>query len=89
MIPLTPGAIQLADASGFAGIAFDARGSGRYALLLESYGIDVPDFFRAGFMPGRASGEVRIPFAAFRQATIAVVAAAVTYGIGSLVGVSV
>ena len=47
VLPLTPGAIQLADARGFAGIAFDARGTGRYALLLESYGTEtrelVPD----------------------------------------------
>jgi imidazolonepropionase-like amidohydrolase len=72
VIPLTPGAVHLADASGFTGIAFDARGTGRYALLLESYGIDVPDFFRAGFAPGQAGGEVRIPFEAFRSPNSAV-----------------
>ncbi len=67
VVPLTPGAVHLADARGFTGIAFDARGTGRYALLLESYGIDVPDFFRAGFSPGQDVAEVRIPFEAFRS----------------------
>ncbi|HEU0133922.1 MAG TPA: amidohydrolase family protein, partial [Allosphingosinicella sp.] len=35
-LPLTRGSVQLADASGFSGIAFDARGSGDYSLLLNS-----------------------------------------------------
>jgi imidazolonepropionase-like amidohydrolase len=68
VVPLTRGAIHLADARGFTGIAFEARGTGRYLLLLESYGINAPDLFRVGFRPGDTLGEIRIPFAAFRSA---------------------
>ena len=69
VLPLTPGAIQLADARGFAGIAFDARGAGRYALLLESYGIGSRESFRATFEAGATVREVRIPFSALRSAS--------------------
>lgn len=67
VLPLTPGAIQLADASGFTGIAFDARGSDRYALLLENYGVEPRHAFRSGFQAGPATREIRLPFAAFRS----------------------
>ncbi|MEA3064393.1 MAG: hypothetical protein QOJ27_832, partial [Sphingomonadales bacterium] len=66
-IPLTPGAIQLADASGFAGVAFEARGAGRYSLLLDSYGLRPRDRFRGEFEAGDAPREVRIPFSALRS----------------------
>lgn len=66
-MPLTQGAIQLADARGFTGIAFDARGDGRYVLLLDSYGIDDPESFRASFVAGASPLEVRIPFSGFRS----------------------
>ncbi len=65
-LPLTRGSIQLADASGFSGLAFEARGSGDYALLLNSYGIHPRSWFRASFAAGEARGEIRIPFSAFR-----------------------
>lgn len=64
LVPLTPGAIHLADARGFEGIAFEARGSGRYGLILESYGLEARAYFRAGF----GGGAVRLPFSAFRSA---------------------
>ncbi|HYJ29030.1 MAG TPA: amidohydrolase family protein, partial [Allosphingosinicella sp.] len=67
VIPFTPGAIQLADARGFAGIAFEARGTGRYVVMLESYGINARDFFRTGFTAGEPSRDVRIPFEALRS----------------------
>jgi imidazolonepropionase-like amidohydrolase len=67
VVPLTPGAIPLADARGFAGIAFEARGTGRYVLMLESYGINARDFFRAGFTGGEALREIRIPFESLRS----------------------
>jgi len=66
-LPLTRGAVQLADASGFAGIAFEARGSGRYALLIDSYGVRSRNRFRAGFEAGGTRREIRIPFSAFRS----------------------
>jgi imidazolonepropionase-like amidohydrolase len=67
VLPLTRGAIQLADVRGFSGIALDARGSGRYALLLESYGIQPRGWFRAQFAAGETAREVRVPFSAFRS----------------------
>jgi imidazolonepropionase-like amidohydrolase len=67
ILPLTRGAIQLADARGFTGVAFAARGKGRFQLLLDSYGIDDPEWFRAGFDASESLGEVRIPFSTFRS----------------------
>lgn len=66
VLPLTPGPVHLADASGFTGIAFDARGAGRYRLMLESYGL--ASQFDAAFRAGEAGTSIRIPFAAFRSA---------------------
>ncbi|HEX9933286.1 MAG TPA: amidohydrolase family protein [Allosphingosinicella sp.] len=67
VLPLTRGAVHLADARGFTGIAFQARGTGRYALLLESYALEGRDSFRAGFTAGETLREVAIPFSAFRS----------------------
>jgi len=65
ILPLTKGAVQLADARGFTGIAFDARGAGKYQMLFDSYAIQPNGWFKAGFEAGRASQEIRIPFTAF------------------------
>jgi hypothetical protein len=67
VLPLTKGAVQLADARGFAGIAFDARGSDRYTLLLDSYGLEGRSAFRASFTAGETKRELRIPFSTFRS----------------------
>lgn len=67
VLPLTRGAIHLADARGFTGIAFEARGSGRYALLLESYGIDSRETFRTDFVAGETKRDILIPFGALRS----------------------
>ncbi|MES2095186.1 MAG: amidohydrolase family protein [Pseudomonadota bacterium] len=66
IVPLTPGAVTLADARGFTGVAFDARGAGSYALSFDSYGLQPDDWFRADFSAAEAMGEVRIPFSAFK-----------------------
>ncbi|HEX8643872.1 MAG TPA: amidohydrolase family protein [Allosphingosinicella sp.] len=68
VLPLTPGAVHLADARGFAGIAFTARGIGRYTLMLDSYGIEARDSFRASFAAGETEREIVVPFAALRSA---------------------
>jgi imidazolonepropionase-like amidohydrolase len=68
VLPLTRGAIQLADARGFTGVSFEARGTGRYALLLESYGIHMRDSFKTVFSAGQELREIRLPFAAFTSA---------------------
>jgi imidazolonepropionase-like amidohydrolase len=67
VLPFTPGAIHLADARGFSGIAIEASGTGRYTLLLEVYGIDGRDAFRTAFSPGEAFRELRIPFTSFQS----------------------
>lgn len=66
-LPLTRGAVQLADASAFTGVAFEARGAGDYALLLNSYAIHPRSWFRGSFEAGEARLEIRIPFSAFRS----------------------
>ena len=65
ILPLTPGAIELADARGFAGVAFDARGNGNYELIFDSYAIPDDNWFRAGFRAGETRCAVRIPFTVF------------------------
>ncbi|CAN5441334.1 hypothetical protein BH09PSE4_BH09PSE4_07980 [soil metagenome] len=67
VLPLTRGAIQLADASGFTGVAFDARGAGDYDLLFDSYAINEDDWLKAAFTAGDTAHEVRIPFTAFKS----------------------
>jgi hypothetical protein len=66
-LPLTRGAVQLADASGFSGLAFEARGAGNYVLLLNSYGIHPRSWFHASFEADDARREIRIPFSAFQS----------------------
>jgi imidazolonepropionase-like amidohydrolase len=66
-LPLTRGAVQLADATGFAGVVFEARGAGDYALLLNSYAIHPRNWFRASFEAGETAREIRIPFSAFQS----------------------
>jgi imidazolonepropionase-like amidohydrolase len=67
VLPLTPGAVQLADARGFTGIALEVRGSGRYALLLDSYGIHPRGRFRSRLAAAATLREIRLPFSAFRS----------------------
>ena len=66
IVPLTRGGVTLADASAFTGVAFDARGAGRYALSFDSYGLQPDDWFRASFDAGEAVREVRVPFSALQ-----------------------
>lgn len=66
IVPLTPGAVTLADASGFTGVAFDARGSGRYSLAFDSYGRQPDDWFHADFAADETVKEVRVPFSALQ-----------------------
>ncbi|MBS0480452.1 MAG: amidohydrolase family protein [Proteobacteria bacterium] len=66
IVPLTPGAVTLADASDFTGVAFDARGSGRYSLAFDSYGRQPDEWFHADFAAGESAREVRVPFSALQ-----------------------
>lgn len=67
-VPLTPGGVELADATGFAGVAFTVRGAGRYRMLVDSYGIDQQDWFSGRFDADDGPHEVRLPFAALTSA---------------------
>jgi imidazolonepropionase-like amidohydrolase len=67
-LPLTPGAIELADVNAFQGISFDVRGEGAFRLLAYAHNVPAASGFAAPF---DASGEwqtVRIPFTALRSA---------------------
>lgn len=66
-LPLTRGSVQLADASDFSGLSFEARGAGDYVLLLNSYAIHPRSWFRASFEAGETRREIRIPFSAFQS----------------------
>jgi len=67
ILPLTRGPVFVADASRFTGLEVEAKGAGRYRLVLESYGMEGRDWFAAPFEAGEASRTVRIPFAAFHS----------------------
>lgn len=66
-LPLTKGSVHLADATGFSGLAFEARGAGDYILLLNSYAIHPRSWFRASFEAGDTPREIRIQFSAFKS----------------------
>ncbi len=63
VLPLTKGAIDVADARGFTGIAFEARGAGRYVMAFDVYG--ARSGFRAPFEASGERREIRLPFSAF------------------------
>jgi imidazolonepropionase-like amidohydrolase len=66
-MPLTPGGIELADVSQYAGISFEVRGEGTYRLLAHTNGVQAADPFAAPFS---ASGEwqlVKVPFSALAR----------------------
>lgn len=66
-LPLTPGAVEPANASRFNGIAFDARGEGEYTLTVRTREVRDGDHFAASFQAGARWHRVRIPFAVLRQ----------------------
>ncbi|RZU40564.1 amidohydrolase family protein [Edaphobacter modestus] len=67
VIPLTKGGVELADISAFKGIRFQARGSGSYRVLLESYGMRRSTWYAASFTGDAKWRTVRIPFSAFHS----------------------
>jgi hypothetical protein len=67
ILPLTKGAIQLADARGFTGVAFTVRGAGNYVMLFDSYGLRERGWFRASFAAQERPRNVNLPFAAFQS----------------------
>ncbi len=66
-IPLTEGAVELADVSRYRGVSFDARGEGAFRLLINSYGVRTNDPFASPFSVTAEWGKIRIPFATLRR----------------------
>jgi len=67
ILPLTKGAIQLADARGFKGVAFTVRGAGNYKTLFDSYGLRERAWFHVSFAAKEKSRNVSLPFTAFQS----------------------
>lgn len=65
VMPLTKGAVELADVSKFKGIRFMTRGEGDYKLLLDAYGAR-ESAYSAGFAAQGKWTTVKIPFTAFQ-----------------------
>jgi imidazolonepropionase-like amidohydrolase len=65
--PLTPGAIDLADLTQYSGLSFDARGEGAYRLIVNTYGLRVPDPYNAPFAVTAGWQTIRIPFASLQR----------------------
>jgi hypothetical protein len=66
-IPLTPGAVELADVSAFRGISFDARGDGNYRLKALAYAVRQGGDFEAPFQAGPDWKNLRIDFASLTR----------------------
>lgn len=67
VIPLTRGAVELADVSAYKGIQFAVRGEGDYKLLLENYGTNRARWYTAAFNAGAKWHTVKIPFSSFHS----------------------
>lgn len=65
VIPLTRGAVELADISTYKGIQFATRGEGNYGILIETYGAHKQAWPAASFAGKAQWKTVKIPFAAF------------------------
>jgi imidazolonepropionase-like amidohydrolase len=66
-IPLTEGAVELADVSRYRGVSFEARGEGAFRLLINSYGVRTNNPFAAPFSVATEWGKIQIPFATLRR----------------------
>jgi hypothetical protein len=67
IIPLTRGAVELADVSAFKGIKFAVRGQGSYRALIDSYGARRSGWHSASFAGDAKWRTIRIPFTAFQS----------------------
>jgi len=66
-LPLSPGAVEPVNASGFSGIEFDARGAGEYLLRVPAYSVRDNSWHQSPFSAGAVWARVRIPFASLKQ----------------------
>ena len=67
VIPLTRGAVELADVSAFKGIKFAVRGQGSYRILIDRYGTRRSSWYTASFTGDAKWRTIRVPFAAFQS----------------------
>jgi len=67
VVPLTRGAVELADVSAFKGIKFAVRGQGSYRILIERYGTRRSSWYTASFTGDAKWRTIRVPFAAFQS----------------------
>jgi hypothetical protein len=68
VLPLSPGGVEPVDASAFRGVQFDARGDGRYRILVSARAVRDWVPFAAPFDAGPEWAKVTIPFTALQRA---------------------
>ena len=66
-LPLSPGAVEPVDVSGYRGVRFDARGDGEYELGIATRGVRDYDYHKARFEAGAEWGRIAIEFASLSQ----------------------
>jgi hypothetical protein len=66
-IPLTPGAVELADISKFHGVEFDVRGDGNYRLKALAYAVRTGSDFEAPFQAGPDWQTKKIDFSTLKR----------------------
>ncbi len=66
-MPLTPGGVELADVSQYAGVSFDMRGEGTFHLLAYTMGVPISDPFSAPFSASPDWQPLKIPFSALSR----------------------
>ena len=67
VLPLSRGAVEPVDASGFRGVRFDARGDGRYRLIVTIQAVRDFSQFAAAFDAGAEWKQVEVPFTALAR----------------------
>lgn len=65
--PLSKGAVEPVDASGFTGVEFEVRGDGEYGLVAETMSVRDRDYFRGAFKAAPKWTTVRVPFESLKQ----------------------
>ena len=67
-LPISRGAIEPVDVSGFRGVRFDARGDGEYKLIVQTREIRFPrTYYQAPFKAEAGWGTVSVEFSVLRQ----------------------
>ncbi|MCI0489690.1 MAG: amidohydrolase family protein [Blastocatellia bacterium] len=66
-VPLSLGAVEPVDASGFRGVRFDARGEGSYSLIVPTFGARGSTFYRARFEAKGKWKTVKVEFSSLER----------------------